>query len=125
MRLFILWSAAEASEIMHRQYEKIKDKAVTKEEFLHIYDMRPHVLLVELSLWVLTHITLPLITFRYSLDNLGYVKSLKCLPSARNCVALEQGSSNLSLEGRSAAEFSSTPDQTHLPVISNDPEDAD
>ncbi len=28
-----------------------------------------------------------------------------------------QGSSNLSLEIQSAAEFSSTPDQTHLPVI--------
>ncbi len=31
--------------------------------------------------------------------------------------ALKQGSSNLSLEGQSAAEFSSKPDQTHLPVI--------
>ncbi len=31
--------------------------------------------------------------------------------------ALGQGSSNLSLEGQSAAEFSSNPDQTHLPVI--------
>ncbi len=32
---------------------------------------------------------------------------------------LAQGSSNLSLEGQSAAEFSSkfNPDQTHLPVI--------
>ncbi len=30
---------------------------------------------------------------------------------------LHQGSSNLSLEGQSAAEFSSNPDQTHLPVI--------
>ncbi len=30
---------------------------------------------------------------------------------------LEQGSSNLSLEIQSAAEFSSNPDQTHLPVI--------
>ncbi len=30
---------------------------------------------------------------------------------------LKQGSSNLSLEGQSAAEFSSNPDQTHLPVI--------
>ncbi len=30
---------------------------------------------------------------------------------------LVQGSSNLSLEGQSAAEFSSNPDQTHLPVI--------
>ncbi len=30
------------------------------------------------------HITLPPITFRYCLDNLGYVKSLKCLPSTRN-----------------------------------------
>ncbi len=30
---------------------------------------------------------------------------------------LEQGSSNLSLEVQSAAEFSSNPDQTHLPVI--------
>ncbi len=29
---------------------------------------------------------------------------------------LEQGSSNLSLEVQSAAEFSSSPDQTHLPV---------
>ncbi len=28
-----------------------------------------------------------------------------------------QGSSNLSLEGQSAAEFSSNPDQTYLPVI--------
>ncbi len=30
---------------------------------------------------------------------------------------LDQGSSNLSLEVQSAAEFSSNPDQTHLPVI--------
>ncbi len=30
---------------------------------------------------------------------------------------LEQGSSNLSLEVQSDAEFSSNPDQTHLPVI--------
>ncbi len=30
--------------------------------------------------------------------------------------ALKQSSSNLSLEGQSAAEFSSKPDQTHLPV---------
>ncbi len=30
---------------------------------------------------------------------------------------LGQGSSNLSLEGQSAAEFSSNPDQTQLPVI--------
>ncbi len=30
---------------------------------------------------------------------------------------LLQGSSNLSLEGQSATEFSSNPDQTHLPVI--------
>ncbi len=30
---------------------------------------------------------------------------------------VEQGSSNLSLEVQSAAEFSSNPDQTHLPVI--------
>ncbi len=40
-------------------------------------------------------------------------------------VALGQGSSNLPLEGQSAAEFSSNPDQTHLPVISNDLEDSD
>ncbi len=32
-------------------------------------------------------------------------------------VPLGQGSSNLSLEGQSAAEFSSNPDQTHLSVI--------
>ncbi len=31
--------------------------------------------------------------------------------------ALDQGSSNLSLEDQSAAEFNSNPDQTHLPVI--------
>ncbi len=30
---------------------------------------------------------------------------------------IDQGSSNLSLEVHSAAEFSSNPDQTHLPVI--------
>ncbi len=30
---------------------------------------------------------------------------------------LSQGSSNISLEVQSAAEFSSNPDQTHLPVI--------
>ncbi len=30
---------------------------------------------------------------------------------------LAQGSSNLTLEVQSAAEFSSNPDQTHLPVI--------
>ncbi len=33
------------------------------------------------------------------------------------CIVLEQGSSNLTLEVQSAAEFSSNPDQTHLPVI--------
>ncbi len=32
-------------------------------------------------------------------------------------VPLAQGSSNLSLQVQSAAEFSSNPDQTHLPVI--------
>ncbi len=32
-------------------------------------------------------------------------------------VAIDQGSTNLSLEVQSAAEFSSNPDQTHLPVI--------
>ncbi len=31
--------------------------------------------------------------------------------------ALDQGSSNLSLEDQSAAEFNSNPDQTHLPVM--------
>ncbi len=31
--------------------------------------------------------------------------------------AIDQGSSNLSQEGQSSAEFSSNPDQTHLPVI--------
>ncbi len=30
---------------------------------------------------------------------------------------INQGSSNLSLEVQSTAEFSSNPDQTHLPVI--------
>ncbi len=38
---------------------------------------------------------------------------------------IAQGSSNLSLEVQSAAEFSSNPDQTHLPVIFNDLEDSD
>ncbi len=43
---------------------------------------------------------------------------------------IAQGSSNLSLEifpwrSQSAAEFSSNPDQTHLPVIFNDLEDSD
>ncbi len=33
------------------------------------------------------------------------------------CYGLDQGSSNLSLKGQSAAEISSNPDQTHLPVI--------
>ncbi len=32
-------------------------------------------------------------------------------------VPLAQGSSNISLQVQSAAEFSSNPDQTHLPVI--------
>ncbi len=32
-------------------------------------------------------------------------------------LTLEQDSSNLSLEGQFDAEFSSNPDQTHLPVI--------
>ncbi len=32
---------------------------------------------------------------------------------------LQQGSSNLSLEGQSAAEFSSNPDQTHLKKLIN------
>ncbi len=30
---------------------------------------------------------------------------------------IDQGSSNLTLEVQSGAEFSSNPDQTHLPVI--------
>ncbi len=34
-----------------------------------------------------------------------------------NLNRLDQGSSNLSLEVQSAAEFSSNPDQTYLPVI--------
>ncbi len=38
--------------------------------------------------------------------------------------SLRQGSSDLSLEGQSAAEFSSNPDQTHL-WFTNDPEDTD
>ncbi len=37
---------------------------------------------------------------------------------------LVQGSSNLTLEAQSAAEFSSDPDQTHL-WFSNDLEDSD
>ncbi len=32
-------------------------------------------------------------------------------------VTLVQGSSNISLQVQSAAEFSSNPDQTHIPVI--------
>ncbi len=32
-------------------------------------------------------------------------------------VTLAQGSSNISLQVQSAAEFSSNPDQTHIPVI--------
>ncbi len=40
-------------------------------------------------------------------------------------VPLNQGSSNHSLESQSAAEFSSNPDQTHLPVIFYDLEDSD
>ncbi len=39
---------------------------------------------------------------------------------ARTDKTIAQGSSNLSLEGQSAAEFSSNPDQTHLPSSSND-----
>ncbi len=38
---------------------------------------------------------------------------------------LDQGSSNLSLEVGSAAEFSSNPDQTPYLWLSNDLEDAD
>ncbi len=38
---------------------------------------------------------------------------------------LRQGSSNLFLEGQSAAEFSSNPDQTHYLWFSNDLEDSD
>ncbi len=50
--------------------------------------------------------------------SLGSVKFFfflkKCLMLIK---AVAQGSSNLSLEGQSAAEFSSNPDQTLLPVI--------
>ncbi len=35
----------------------------------------------------------------------------------KRIIGLNQGSLNLSLEVQSAAEFSSNPDQTHLPVI--------
>ncbi len=39
-------------------------------------------------------------------------------------IYVKQGPSNPSLDGQSIAEFSSNPDQTHLPVIfSNDLED--
>ncbi len=38
---------------------------------------------------------------------------------------VDQWSSNLSREIHFPAEFSSNPDQTHLPVIYNDPEDSD
>ncbi len=41
----------------------------------------------------------------------------KCCPGRQLTISLGQGSSNLSLEGQSVAEFSSNPDQTHLPVI--------
>ncbi len=37
--------------------------------------------------------------------------------SVKQLDSLVQGSSNLSLDVQSAAEFSSNPDQTHLPVI--------
>ncbi len=36
--------------------------------------------------------------------------------SGPKAVCVVQGSPNLSLEGQSAVEFSSNPDQTHLPV---------
>ncbi len=40
-------------------------------------------------------------------------------------ISLNQGSSHLSLEGQSAAEFSSNPDQTQYLWFSNDLEDDD
>ncbi len=52
---------------------------------------------------------------RYS-GALNSTSSLKELEAVLH-EPLHQGSSNLSLEGQSAAEFSSNPDQTHLPVL--------
>ncbi len=50
-------------------------------------------------------------------EELNTTKALR--PRGMKTVAkgVAQGSSNLSLEVQSAAEFSSNPDQTHLPVI--------
>ncbi len=47
----------------------------------------------------------------------GLNDSTKLSKRPQKCVVVEQGSLNLSLEGQSAAEFSSNPDQTHLAVI--------
>ncbi len=56
----------------------------------------------------------------------SYTVSHRSEYTPRICVnILLQGSSNLSLEGQSAAEFSSNPDQTHYLWFSSDLEDSD
>ncbi len=61
---------------------KNKDKDATKESRLFkLYDMSPNVLLVVTVIHMSSdtyHSSL--ITFRYCLDNFGYVKSLTCPP---------------------------------------------
>ncbi len=47
----------------------------------------------------------------------SYFSSLDEIGSNIHVVGLDQGSSNLTLEVQSTAEFSSNPDQTHLSVI--------
>ncbi len=71
---------------MHWQYEKIKTRMRQKKaDFLNFYDMSPNVLLVVTVIHMSSdtyHSSL--ITFRYCLDNFGYVKSLTCLLSVQN-----------------------------------------
>ncbi len=63
----------------------------------------------------LLDVTYIIAIFIYSSEEISKIKGAEYNISKLHKV--DQGSSNLSLEGQSAAEFSSNPDQTHLPVI--------
>ncbi len=55
---------------------------------------------------------------KYCNRNNNHFLCMLFLVAVPSCVnPIDQDSSNLSLEGQSAAEFSSNPDQTHQPVI--------
>ncbi len=52
-----------------------------------------------------------------TLQNILYFSGTREVTFSFLIVIIDQGSSNLTLEGQSTAEFSSNPDQTHLSVI--------